>query len=409
MKNRKAAVGFIFVTMLLDVIGIGIIIPVIPDLIMELTGEGLSIASKYGGWLLFAYAFFQFLCAPLVGALSDRYGRRPVLLISLFGFGVDYLFLAFAPSLSWLFIGRIVAGIMGASFTTGAAYIADVSPPEKRSQNFGLIGAAFGLGFIIGPVLGGVLGEYGPRIPFIAAAILTLVNWLYGFFILPESLAKENRRPFSWKRANPVGSLVSVNRYQKVIGLLCAMAFLYVASHAVQSTWTFYTMYKFDWDVKMVGYSLGLVGIISALVQGGLIRWIIPKIGQENSVYLGICLYMIGFVLFAFANQGWQMMVILIPYCLGGISGPALQGIMSNDVPANEQGELQGAVTSMMSLTAIVGPPLMTGLFAYFTSETTPINFSGAPLLLGGILSVVGLIWSINILSVKRSGAVSEK
>lgn len=404
MKNKKAAVGFIFITLLIDVTGIGIIIPVIPSLIMELTGEGLSVASEYGGWLLFAYAFFQFLFSPIIGGLSDKYGRRPILLFSLLGFGIDYIFLALAPTMGWLFVGRIIAGILGASFTTGAAYIADVSTPEKRAQNFGLIGAAFGLGFIVGPVVGGLLGQFGARIPFVAAAILTLLNFLYGYFILPESLPKENRRAFSWKRANPIGSLISVKRYPIVIGLLLAMSFLYVASHAVQSTWTFYTMYKFDWDETMVGYSLGLVGVLSAIVQGGLIRWVIPKIGQKWSVYVGIMLYIVGFVLFAFAFEGWHMMLILIPYCLGGISGPALQGLMSNEVPANEQGELQGSVTSMMSATSIIGPPLMTGLFAFYTSSESEIQFAGAPLLLAALLSIIGLVWSMRVLSKMKVG-----
>lgn len=395
MNTKKAAVGFIFITLLIDVTGIGIIIPVLPKLIMELTGLELSEASRYGGWLLFAYAFFQFLCAPIIGALSDRYGRRPVLLTSLFGFGIDYVFLALAPTIGWLFIGRIIAGILGASFTTGAAYIADVSTPEKRAQNFGLIGAAFGLGFIIGPVVGGLLGQFGSRVPFYAAALLTLLNWLYGYFILPESLPEDKRRAFSWKRANPIGSLVSVKRYPLVIGLLLAMSFLYVASHAVQSTWTFYTMFKFEWEEDMVGYSLGLVGILSAVVQGGLIRWIIPKIGEKYAVIVGVWLYIVGFVLFAFATKGWHMMAILIPYCLGGISGPALQGMMSNAIPANEQGELQGAVTGMMSATSIIGPPLMTGLFAYYTSDSAPFQFAGAPLILAAFLSLIGLFWTV--------------
>mgnify|MGYP000388924171 CR=1 FL=1 len=213
MRNKKAAVGFIFITLLLDVTGIGIIIPVMPSLIMELTGEGLSAASKYGGWLIFAYAFFQFIFSPIVGALSDKFGRRPVLLVSLFGFGLDYILLALAPDLWWLFVGRVISGIMGASFTTGAAYIADVSPPEKRAANFGLIGAAFGLGFIVGPVIGGLLGEFGPRVPFYAAAVLSLLNWLYGFLILPESLPLDKRREFSWKRANPIGAFKSLKKY----------------------------------------------------------------------------------------------------------------------------------------------------------------------------------------------------
>ena len=394
MRNRQAAVSFIFITLTLDVTGIGIIIPVMPSLIMELTGEGLSAASKYGGWLLFAYAFFQFLFSPVIGALSDRFGRRPVLLASLFGFGVDYIVLALAPNLVWLFLARIVSGILGASFTTGAAYIADVSPPEKRAQNFGLIGAAFGLGFIIGPVIGGLLGEIGPRVPFYAAAVLTLLNWLYGYFVLPESLPSDRRRAFQWKRANPVGSLVNLKRYPVIAGLIFALVFVYIASHAVQSTWSYFTMYAFDWSEAEVGYSLGAVGVMSGLVQGVLIRWLIPKIGQKASVYLGLLLYMIGLVVLTFITKGWMVYPAIIIYALGGVAGPALQGIMSNEVPGNEQGELQGALTSMMSATAIIGPPIMTGLFAYLTREESQMIFAGAPFLLGAFLILLGLLFS---------------
>lgn len=398
-KSKKAAVGFIFITLILDVTGIGIIIPVMPSLIMELTGEGVSNAAKYGGWLIFAYAFFQFLSAPIIGALSDQFGRRRVLLLSLFGFGIDYIFLALAPNLWWLFVGRVISGITGASFTTGAAYIADVSPPEKRAQNFGLIGAAFGLGFIIGPVIGGLLGEYGPRVPFIAAAGLTLLNWLYGLLVLPESLPIENRRAFQWKRANPIGSLMHIKRYPLLAGLIFSLVFIYIASHAVQSTWSFFTMYKFSWSEAQVGYSLGFVGVLSALVQGLLIRKLIPKLGQERSVYLGMILYGLGLVLFASAWQGWMMYPYMVVYCLGGIAGPAIQGIMSNEVPSNEQGELQGALTGLTSATAIVGPPLMTGLFSYFTSDAAPFQLSGAPMWLAAILMLIGLFLTWRTLS----------
>jgi len=399
MRNKQAAVGFIFITLLLDVTGIGIIIPVMPSLIMELTGEGLSAASKYGGWLILAYAFFQFIFSPIVGALSDKYGRRPVLLVSLFGFGLDYILLALAPNLWWLFLGRILSGIMGASFTTGAAYIADVSAPEKRAANFGLIGAAFGLGFIVGPVIGGLLGEFGPRVPFYAAAVLSLLNWLYGLFILPESLPAEKRRAFSWKRANPLGSLINLKRYPVLAGLIFAMVFVYIAAHAVQSTWAYFTMYRFEWGEAEVGYSLGFVGVLSALVQGVLIRWLIPKIGENASVYLGMIFYAIGLVLFSLAGDGWMVYPYMVVYCLGGIAGPALQGIMSNQVPSNEQGELQGALTSTMSATSIIGPPIMTGLFAYFTGQDAPIELPGAPMMLGAILVLIGLFLSWRVLS----------
>jgi MFS transporter, DHA1 family, tetracycline resistance protein len=399
MRNKQAAVGFIFITLLLDVTGIGIIIPVMPSLIMELAGEGLSAASKYGGWLIFAYAFFQFIFSPIVGALSDKYGRRPVLLVSLFGFGLDYILLALAPNLWWLFVGRILSGIMGASFTTGAAYIADVSAPEKRAANFGLIGAAFGLGFILGPVIGGLLGEFGPRVPFYAAAVLSLLNWLYGLFILPESLPLEKRRAFSWKRANPVGSLMNLKRYPILAGLIFAMIFVYIASHAVQSTWAYFTMYRFEWGEAEVGYSLGFVGVLSALVQGVLIRWLIPKIGENASVYIGMIMYAIGLVLFSMAGEGWMVYPYMVVYCLGGIAGPALQGIMSNQVPSNEQGELQGALTSTMSATSIIGPPVMTGLFAFFTGPDAPIELPGAPMMLGAVLVLIGLFLSWRVLS----------
>ncbi len=399
MRDRKqAAMGFIFITLLLDVIGFGIIIPVLPKLIMELTGEGLSEASQYGGWLMFAFSIMQFLFSPVLGNLSDQYGRRPVLLISLFGFAIDYLILAFAATIGWLFIGRILAGITGASFTTASAYIADISPPEKRAQNFGLIGAAFGLGFIIGPFLGGFLGQYGSRVPFFASAGLTLVNCLYGYFILPESLAKENRRRFAWKRSNPAGSLIHLRRYPVISGLIWCLILVYIAAHAVQSTWTFFTMEQFSWTEAMVGYSLAFVGIMVAIVQGGLIRFIIPKIGQKRSVYLGLILYAIGLLLFAFASRGWMMFAFLIPYCLGGICGPALQGIISSQVPPNEQGELQGALASLFSVTAIIGPPLMTNLFAIFTSDNALAYFPGAAFLAGAFLTVLSVILAMRSL-----------
>jgi MFS transporter, DHA1 family, tetracycline resistance protein len=400
IAKKNAALGFIFVTLLIDVIGFGIIIPVLPGLIQEMTHVDVSEASTYGSWLLAAFAGMQFVFSPLMGNLSDRFGRRPILLASLFGFGVDYIFLAFANSIEWLFVGRIIAGIMGASFTTASAYIADVSDPEKRAQNFGMIGAAFGLGFIVGPALGGILAEYGLRAPFIGAAALTLLNWLYGFFILPESLKPENRRAFSWKRANPIGSLKFFLRYKVILGLVASIVLIYIAGHAVQSTWSYYTMEKFGWDEKWVGYSLSFVGLMVAIVQGGLIRFIIPKLGQQRSVYIGIVFYAIGFFLFGIASKGWMMFVFLVPYCLGGIAGPSLQGIMSAQVPSNEQGELQGALTSLMSVTSFVGPPMMAGIFYNF-SDDSGIYFPGAVMMAGAALTIVSAF--LARLSLKRN------
>jgi DHA1 family tetracycline resistance protein-like MFS transporter len=402
MTARKPALSFIFVTLLIDVIGFGIIIPVIPKLIMELTGGGMSDASVYGGWLMFAFAAMQFIFSPILGGLSDQFGRRPVILISLFGFGLDYILVALAPSIGWLFVGRIFAGITGASFTAASAYIADVSTPEKRAQNFGMIGAAFGLGFIIGPVIGGILGQYGARVPFFAAAGVTLLNWLYGYFVLPESLSKENRRSFDWKRANPIGSLMHLRKYPVISGLVISLVCIYVAAHAVQSTWSYFTMEKLKWDEAMVGYSLGVVGILVSLVQGLLIRYTTPLFGPKKSVYIGLALYTFGLILFAFASQSWLMFVFLVPYCLGGVAGPALQALMSNQVPANEQGELQGALTSLISVTSIVGPPLMTGLFAFYTKPTAMVYFPGAPFLAGAVFMLVSLMMAMRTL--KRNG-----
>lgn len=400
-KKRNAALIFIFITLLIDITGIGIIVPVVPRLIQDLTGEGLSNAALYGGWLMFIYSVMQFVFSPILGGLSDQYGRRPILLASLFGFGLDYIFCVLAKSIWWLFLARLIAGILGASFTTAGAYIADVSPPEKRAQNFGLIGAAFGLGFILGPMIGGLLGQYGPRVPFMVAAGLSFINCIYGYFVLPESLQPENRRSFDWKRANPIGALKQLRRYPVIIGLLIPLVFIYIAGYSTQSTWTYFTMEKFGWNEKWVGYSLAFVGLMAAIVQGGLTRTIIPKLGNTKAIYWGLICYAISFILFAFANQGWMMFAITILSALGGIATPALQAIMSNQVPANEQGELRGALTSLMSLTAIIGPVMMTGLFAYFTNATAPILFPGAPFFLGGILTMISIVLVWQALSKK--------
>lgn len=401
--KRSPALTFIFITMLIDVIGFGLIIPVLPNLLKEMVGGDLSLAATYGGWLMFTYAAMQFLFSPIVGALSDRFGRRPVILAALFAFGIDFIIQGFAPNIFWFFVGRVLAGITGATFTTAGAYIADVSPPEKRAQNFGIIGAAFGMGFIIGPLLGGLVSHYfGVRSPFFAAAGLALLNWLYGYFILPESLKPENRRAFNWKRANPIGSLFNLGRYPVILSLVGALMFIYVAGHANQSTWTYITMEKFGWNEKEVGFSMAFIGLMIGIVQGGLSRVIIPRLGTERSVYIGLGIYAIGFVLFAFATQSWMMYAFMVPFAFGGIAGPALQGIISNQVPANEQGELQGALTSLVSVTSIIGPLLMSNLFSYFTKETAPVHFPGAPFLMGAVLSLLSMILAFRSLMMKR-------
>lgn len=403
-KNQKsAAIGFIFITLLIDITGWGIVIPVVPQLISELIhNDDLSVASQYGGWLSFVYASMQFVFASVLGGLSDKYGRRPIILFSLLGFSINFLIQALAPTIFWLFVGRIFSGVTGASITTASAYIADISTDEDRAKNFGMIGAAFGLGFIIGPVLGGVLGTYGSRVPFYAASALCLINFLYGIFVLPESLEKENRRAFNWKRANPVGSLLQLKKYPQILGLIVAMIFIYIAAHAVQTNWTYFTMYKFDWTEKMVGISLGVSGFMAAFVQGYLIRFIQPKIGNEKSIIYGLILYAFGMILFAFANQSWMMFAFLIPYGLGGIAGPAIQSVISGEVPKNEQGELQGALASLVSLTSIVGPPLMTQTFYYFTHDAAPFLFPGAPFFLAFVLMVISALIAHHTFSRKR-------
>lgn len=398
-SKSNSALIFIFITLLIDVTGLGIIIPVLPTLIQELIGGNLSQAARYGGFLMFSYAAMQFLFSPILGGLSDQYGRRPILLASLLGFGLDYIFLGFASTIEWLFIGRIIAGIMGASFTTGGAYIADVSTPENRAQNFGLIGAAFGVGFIIGPVLGGVLGQYGARVPFFVSAGLALLNLIYGYFILPESLKTENRRKFDWKRANPISSILNLKRYPVIVNLIASLLFIYIAGHATQGIWTYYTMEKFGWNQQWVGYSLGFVGLTVAIVQGGLTRILIPKLGPKRAVFIGLGFYALGFLLFAFASKGWMMFAFMIPYSLGGLAGPSLQGIISSQVPPNEQGELQGSLTSLVSLTSIVGPLFMTGLFSYFTTPQNPFYFPGAPFIAGAIFTIVSLLLAIRPLT----------
>jgi DHA1 family tetracycline resistance protein-like MFS transporter len=400
-SKKQAALGFIFITLLIDVTGLGIIIPVLPKLIETLIHGDLSQASRYAGLLTLAYAVMQFIFAPVLGNLSDKYGRRPVLLGSLLGFGIDYLFMAFAPSIAWLFLGRALAGITGASFTTASAYIADVSTPEKRAQNFGMIGVAFGIGFIIGPVVGGILGKYNTHLPFLAAAGLALLNAVYGYFVLPESLDKAHRRPFELKRANPLGSLLQLNKYPAVLGLAASLFLIYFAAQSVQSVWTFYTMSKFHWNEAWVGYSLGFVGLTVAAVQGGLIRIAIPKLGQQRAIWIGLLFYAVGLILFAFASKGWMMFAFMIPYALGGIAGPALQGIMTEQVPANEQGELQGALTSLASLSSIFGPWLMTYLFYKFTQPGAAIHLPGAPFILGAILMLLSAILAVK--SFKRN------
>ncbi|PPL04742.1 TCR/Tet family MFS transporter [Parapedobacter indicus] len=406
--TKQAAIGFIFVTLLIDVMGWGLIIPVMADLIAELKGIPVNVASTYGAFLLSSFAITQFLFSPLVGNLSDRFGRRPVLLISLLGFGIDYLILAWAPTYGWLFVGRIIAGITGASFTTASSYIADISTDETtRAKNFGLIGAAFGLGFVLGPALGGLLATWGLRAPFYAAAVLCLLNCLFGLLLLPESLPKSSRRAFDWKRANPLGSLRFLMEHKEIGGLAISFFLIYLGAQAVQGSWNFFTIYQFDWSEGMIGISLAVVGVLTGLVQGGLTRILNPKIGNEKSIYLGLSLYALGLVLFAFATEGWMMFVFLVPYCLGGICGPSLQSLIAGHVESSQQGELQGALTSLMSLTTILGPLIMNSTFSYFTTPKAPFHFPGIHFLIGAICMLGGL-WIVRRILTREKAAMAS-
>jgi DHA1 family tetracycline resistance protein-like MFS transporter len=390
--NKKAALGFIFVTIFIDVLGLGIIIPVLPKLLETLGHVGNSVASEYNGWLTFTYAFMQLVCSPIIGNLSDRFGRRPVLLASLIGFGIDYTFMAFAPTIAWLFVGRFIAGVTGATSATATAYIADISEGDDRSANFGLFGAATGLGFIIGISGGAFLGEINIKFPFIAAAAFALLNALYGYFVLPESLSKEHRRKFSWHNINPTGVLKMIGRYRAFAGLMNAFALVYIGQKAVEYILAFFVYEKFNWQEHSVGI-LGLfIGVLLVVIQGWFIRILIPKYGTKTNIIGGLLSYALGLVLIAFASYGWQMYLYLIPYCLGGVSGPALQGFISNKVGKDAQGELQGILNSINSLSIVIGPLLMSYVFRYFTAKTSLVYFPGAPYLLGAALMLAATI-----------------
>lgn len=395
MTPRKPAIAFILVTLFLDVLGIGLIVPILPKLIEQLSGGNVSAASTTFGALAALYSAMQFLCSPLLGSLSDRFGRRPVILFSLLGSGLDYLLMAWAPSLAWFFLARIVSGVTGASITAASAYIADVSPPEKRAQNFGLIGAAFGLGFIAGPALGGVLGNVGLRMPFFVAAGLTLLNWLYGLLVLPESLPQPQRRAFSWSRSNPVGSLLALKKYPIVLSLTATFFLLHTAQNGLHSTWVLYTGYRFDWGPGAVGLSLAVVGVTAMIVQGGLVRVLVPALGERRSILLGLGIGICSMTGYGLATQGWMIYAILVMGSLGMISGPAAQALISRQVPLNEQGAVQGALSSLASLSGIVGPPVGAGLFGYFISDRAPFRLPGAAFFFGALLMLGALLLAI--------------
>lgn len=395
--KHSAALGFIFVTIFIDVLGLGIIIPVLPKLLQTLGNIDVSKASTYIGWLTFVYASMQFVFASVMGNLSDRYGRRPILLISLFGFAIDYLVMAFAPSILWLFVGRTIAGICGASTSTATAYIADVSTGSKRAANFGLVGAASAIGLIFGIALGAYLSAINLRLPFMAAAGFAFANGFYGLFVLPESLKPQYRRKFEWSRANPFLSLWRIYKKRPALAsLLSTTAIVYIAQKAVEYLLSTYLYEKFDWTPASVG-TLGIfVGLVLVAIQGGLIRYTVPKYGQQKNIIAGLIFYAAGLLLIAFATKGWMLYLFMIPYCLGGLSGPALQGIATDEVAKNEQGELQGAFAILNSISLVIGPLLLSYVFFFFTKKQGAIiYFPGAPYLLASILMIISTLIAI--------------
>jgi MFS transporter, DHA1 family, tetracycline resistance protein len=336
--KRNAGMGFIMVTLVLDILGIGLIVPILPELVKSLSGGDTAAASSWAGWLGSVYALMQFLCAPLLGSLSDQVGRRPVLLISQVGLALDYLLLAYAPSLGWFFVGRVLAGITGANFAAATAYIADISPPEKRAANFGMIGAAFGIGFIIGPLIGGFFGQWGLRLPFLIAGGLTAVNGLYGYFMLPESLKAENRRSLQWQRANPFGAFAELVRRPALLGLAVCAFLSFVAHQVYPSIWVLYTGYRYDWRLTDTSLSLALVGICGAVVQGWLTNVIVQKIGEWRTALIGLFISALAYLAYGLATEGWMLYLFIVFGSLGGVCGPTLQSLIANSVGDDEQG-----------------------------------------------------------------------
>ncbi|MCX6955102.1 MAG: TCR/Tet family MFS transporter, partial [Verrucomicrobia bacterium] len=340
---RAPALGFIFVTLLLAMLGGGLVMPVLPGLVTEFEGGNVADGAHWYGWIACAFALMQFVGSPIIGALSDRYGRRRVLLISLAGSSIDYVIMALTPSVGWMLVARMISGLTAAVLATANAYVADVTPPEKRPHAFGMLGAAFGLGLVLGPVIGGLLGQIDLRLPFWAAAGFAALNFAYGLWVLPESLKPENRRAFDWRRANPFGALVALGRFPVVLGLAGTHFVSWVAQTLLHATWVIYTGYRYGWSPRQVGLSFALVGICSALVQAVLVKRILPVLGEQRAIVIGFCLAIAAYVAYGLASQGWMVYAIIVGASFGGIAGPALQSYISRHVPDNEQGSVQGA------------------------------------------------------------------
>jgi MFS transporter, DHA1 family, tetracycline resistance protein len=386
-SRHKAAFAFIFVTVMLDMLAFGIIIPVLPHLILALIGGSIAKAAAWTSAFGTVYMLMQFIFSPIQGTLSDRFGRRTVILISSFGLGVDFIVMALTPVLWLLFIGRGISGICSASFSTANAYIADIVPREKRAAAFGMMGAAFAVGFILGPALGGFLGHFSIRLPFWVAAVLSLVNFCYGFFVLPESLPLERRtKRFDWRHANPFGALVLLRRYPQVFALAAVFFLINLAQFSLNSTYVLYTDYRYGWGPQAVGYTLGLVGFCSGLVQAVLVRKLMPKLGEQRMIMLGLPLCVVGYLLFGFSSVAWLFLLGIPFLCLGGLAGPPAQALMTQQVDPHEQGRLQGALTSLASLAGVFGPAVFANLFALFISDRAPMHLPGIAFLLAALL-----------------------
>lgn len=391
-NGKTPGMFFIFITMLLDIVGMGIIIPIMPQLVAQFVGGDLSNASRYYGLLMALFTLMQFLFAPLLGALSDRFGRKPILLLSLLGTAISYLMTALAPSMAWLYASRLLGGFAGASLTVASAYIADVSTNENRAQNFGMVGAAFGLGFIIGPALGGLLGSMGAQIPFYLAAFISLLNFAYGVVGVPESHRLENRRAVTWERANPFSWIPIIRKHPLLQAMLATLILNGLAQNCQHSNWVLFTTLRFHWTPGQNGASLAVVGICATIVQGGLIRLILPKLGERRAILYGLGLGAFSFLLYGLATQGWMMYVVMVGGSLSGIAGPALQGLISRQVGPDEQGTVQGALTSLMSLTGIISPLVANYLFAAFTGVAAPVQIPGIAFFLGAFLAALGVL-----------------
>lgn len=394
---RRAALSFIFITALLDILALGMIIPVLPKLISQFMGGDTVRAAQIYGMFGTVWALMQFFFSPVQGALSDRFGRRPVILLSNFGLGFDYILMALAPSLSWLFIGRIISGITAASLSTAGAYIADVTPPEKRAQAFGMIGVAFGVGFVLGPAAGGLLGNVNPHFPFWVAAALSLANAMYGLFVLPESLPAEKRTAFSWKRANPIGALHLLRSRPGMLGLAGVMFLYHLAHQVLPSVFVLYAGYRYQWNEMNVGLTLAAVGICSAIVQGRLVGPLVKRLGQRTALWVGLSCGALGFAIYGLAPSGAWFMAGIPVMALWGLSGPSAQGLLSAKVSPTEQGQLQGAVSSMVGITGMIGPGLFTVTFSTFIGAHRDWQLPGAPFLLAALLLVMGVMLAIAI------------